>query len=315
MQVTYHVARGLATLLEECKSEYVPRDACTSSEWEKRRKKVRKRLSKLSTYLDEGASMVSERYTTGRRRKLSLADRSRLLLFAVMTGRSNRDMESLLELLSSLFRFKVSYKTIERLYSDVGVSATLHNAYVLMLRDEGTSGHFAGDGTGYSLKVRDHYSERPEKRNDAYRYSFALIDLKTGFYSGYGYSSRSEKEAYERAIAMTREMGIPISSIRLDKYYSSRKVLKDLIGTSVYILPKKNIKRVGMQWNNVLREALGDPIAFMREYYRRNLSETGFSADKNRFGRKLRQRREERREMALQAIALLHNIFITRVAT
>jgi len=48
----------------------------------------------------------------------------------------------------------------------------------------------------------------------------------------------------------------------------------------------------------------------MREYYRRNLSETGFSADKNRFGRKLRQKREERREMAL-----LHNIFITRVAS
>jgi len=56
----------------------------------------------------------------------------------------------------------------------------------------------------------------PEKRNDAYRCSFVLIDLKTGFYSGYGYSSRSEKEAYERAIAMAREMGIPISSIRLD---------------------------------------------------------------------------------------------------
>ena len=254
--------------------------------------------------------MVREPYTTGRRKKHTPGERARLLLFAVMTRRSNRDMESMMELLFPILGFKVSYKTIERLCSNVDVGCVLHNAFVLMLKDEGVSGHLAGDGTGYSLKVKDHYSSNPEKRNSAYRYSFTLIDVETGLYVGYGYSSYSEKKAYSKALGMTREMGIPISSIRLDKYYSSKKILNELTGVKAYVIPKKTIRKIGIKWNGIIREAMADPHAFLRQYYRRNLSKTGFSADKNRFGRKLRQRREDRR-----AMTLLHNVFVTRVAS
>lgn len=50
-----------------------------------------------------------------------------------------------------LFGTKVSYKTIERLYSDEEVKLALHNLFILLLREEGVSGEFAGDGTGYKL--------------------------------------------------------------------------------------------------------------------------------------------------------------------
>ena len=46
--------------------------------------------------------------------------------------------------------------------------------------------------------------------------------------------------------------------------------------------------------------------------YFRKLSESAFSADKRRFGWKIRQRREDRRELALFAIGVLHNIFSVR---
>ncbi|MHC1598919.1 MAG: hypothetical protein ACXQS3_02310 [Candidatus Methanofastidiosia archaeon] len=55
--------------------------------------------------------------------------------------------------------------------------------------------------------------------------------------------------------------------------------------------------------------------AYLRQYYRHNLSESVFSADKQRFGRVFRQRRDDRRAMTLHAIALLHKLFMTRVAT
>ena len=48
----------------------------------------------------------------------------------------------------AVFGVDVSYKYIERLYSDPEVKLALHNLFVLLLKDEGTSGDLAGDGTG-----------------------------------------------------------------------------------------------------------------------------------------------------------------------
>jgi len=43
------------------------------------------------------------------------------------------------------------------------------------------------------------------------------------------------------------------------------------------------------------------------------LEEEGVSGDKRRFGWVVRQKREDRREMALFAVGLLHNLFAVRV--
>jgi transposase len=47
-------------------------------------------------------------------------------------------------------------KYIERLYIDLEVKLALHNLFVLLLKEEGTSGDLAGDGTGYSVSVENH---------------------------------------------------------------------------------------------------------------------------------------------------------------
>ena len=122
-------------------------------------------------------------------------------------------------------------------------------------------------------------------------------------YVGFSYSSRSEKEAFEKAMKMLKRMGIKMNSISLDRYYSSRKTLRMFDAeTAVYVIPKRNIARLGFEWLRVVERIVEAPYKFLKRYFKRNLSEAGFSTDKRRFGWVVRQRREDRREVALFAL-------------
>jgi len=143
--------------------------------------------------------------------------------------------------------YEVSYKTIETIYSDDIVSMIMHNLFVLSVKKRGNAVSDAcGDGTGCSLTVSDHYRSVREKLGDSvkhgkYRYSFALMDLRTRMYIGYASSVRSERDAYSKALKMISELGIQINSVRLDKYYSGQSVLDDFSeNTSILIIPKRN---------------------------------------------------------------------------
>jgi transposase len=112
----------------------------------------------------------------GRPPKLDLEKKVNLFILARFLSKSNRGVEEALEYFQPLFGVDVSYKYIERLYSDPEVKLALHNIFVLLLKEEGTSGDLAGDGTGYSVSVESHYRSDPKK----YVHFFALIDLGTG---------------------------------------------------------------------------------------------------------------------------------------
>jgi transposase len=317
MRITKKLARELVEVLEELKEELYPEEKARYpfSEWERKRERVKQRLRRLPELVKRSVDMLQlEEKKAGRPRKLDLVQRTMLFLFARLMNKSNRDVEELLELFEPLFGFAVSYKSVERLYSDEEVRLVLHNLFLLLLEEEGISGEFSGDGTGYSLTIEKHYRSNPKKKGTDYRYVFRLIDLETGMYVGFGYSNKSEMEAFYKAMSMVEGLGIPLDSISLDKYYSSRKVLKLFDKeAAVYVIPKKNISRLGFGWVRVIRRIAEEPIKFLRRYFMRNLSEAGFSADKRRFGWRIRQRREDRREMAMFSIALLHNVFTIRV--
>ncbi|MEM4724511.1 MAG: ISNCY family transposase [Candidatus Hadarchaeum sp.] len=312
------MAGELLEVLEEIRAELFKgkKPSYPFTEWERRREKVKERLGRLPEYVGKAVDMIGlKENAAGRPQKLDLAQRTMLFLFARLMNKSNRDVEDVLTLFSPLFGFKISYKSVERLYSDEGVRLALHNLFLLLLEEEGVSGDFSGDGTGYSLTVEKHYRKNPGKKGGDYKYVFRLIDLETGMYVGYGYSNRSEMEAFHRAMGVVKGLGIQIDSISLDRYYSSRKVLKQFEKeTAVYVIPRKNLSRLGFEWAGVVRRIAGDPFMYLKRYFMRNLSEAGYSADKRRFGWTIRQRREDRREMAMFSIALLHNVFATRVA-
>lgn len=308
----------LLEVLEEIRTEFFKgkKPSYPFSEWERKREKVKERLGRLPEYVGKAVDMVaSGKDGGGRPRKLDLAQRTMLFLFARLMNKSNRDVEDVLMLFAPLFGFDVSYKSVERLYSDEEVRLALYNLFLLLLEEEGVSGDFSGDGTGYSLTVEKQYRKNPGKKGEDYKYVFRLIDLETGMYVGYGYSNRSEMEAFHQAMKVVKGFGIQIDSISLDKYYSSRKVLRQFgKDTAVYVIPRKNISKLGFEWAGVIRRIADDPFMYLKRYFMRNLSEAGYSADKRRFGWTIRQRREDRREMAMFSIALLHNVFATRVA-
>jgi len=315
-RVTKKFVNELLVVLDELVKEIrrEEKEKYPYAEWERKREIVKKRLRKLPEYVREALAMIRIQKKAGRPKELDLEKRVMLFLFARLMNRSNRDVEELLELFEPLFGFKVSYKTIERLYSDEEVKLALHNLFILLLKEEGISGEFAGDGTGYSLTVTKHYRTNPKKKGKDFRYVFRIIDIDTGMYVGFGYSNRSEKDAFNKAMKMLKEMGVKMNSISLDKYYSTRKTLK-VFGkeTAVYVIPKKNLSRIGFDWLRVIERIIEAPYKFLKRYFKRNLSESGFSADKRRFGWLIRQKREDRREMALFAIGLWHNIFAIRV--
>ncbi len=46
-------------------------------------------------------------------------------------------------------------------------------------------------------------------------------------YIGYGYSNKSEKEAFKKAVKFVRGHVIPFNKVRLDKYYSNEKDIQE----------------------------------------------------------------------------------------
>ena len=314
-RITARTASHMLEVLEEAREDILGEEkaAYPYAEWERRRTKIRERLRRLPELVHMAVDIRVDRHA-GRPNALSLEQRTMLLLFARMMNRSNRDVEDVLGLLQPLFGFTVSYKTVERLHSDPEVRLVLRNLLALLLEEEGVSGDFTGDGSGYSLTVSRHYRSDPRRSGGEYRHVFHLVDIRTGLVVGFGYSAGSEMEAFRRGVGMAAGLGVSVDSLSLDRYYSSRRVLS-MFGqeTAVYVLPKRNISRVGFGWARVIERALADPVAFLGRYFERCLSEAVFSAVKRRFGWVVRQRRSDRQEGALFTITLLHNLFTVRV--
>ena len=135
----------------------------------------------------------------GRPSALTLEQKVKLLLIKHLVGKSNREFAYMLEIFSMISGIDISYKTVERLYSDELVMMALHNLHVLLLKKKGIKESDAtGDGTGYSLTIKKNYEsyaqelkdKAKENRNDdkgkqsakkrkTFAYSFRLMDLKT----------------------------------------------------------------------------------------------------------------------------------------
>ena len=81
-----------------------------------------------------------------------------------LVGESNRMFANMLDIFSLISGIDVSYKTIERLYSDDEVITAIHNLHVLMLKKKGVKNSDAtGDGTGYGLTVKKNYESYAQK--------------------------------------------------------------------------------------------------------------------------------------------------------
>lgn len=278
--------------------------------------RMRQAAKELKPLVHKAASEITviKDNNRGRKPEFGYEEKVLFLLIKEIFKLSNRDMADFLFFFSLMSDIDVSYKTIERLYSDEVVQLILHNMFVLLVKEKKICEiDAAGDGTGYSLSIKKNYCDSKDtgKNRKDFVYSFSLLDLDTLMYAGIGYSRKSERDAYNKAISMAKGIGIEIKSIRLDRYYSNKSIVDDFGEyTEIYIIPKKNvIVRGSRKWKSILNSFVSDTYAYLKKYFMRNLSESMNSFDKNRFGGFVRQKLDERIEQCLFARGVLHNLF------
>mgnify|MGYP001626378093 CR=1 FL=1 len=264
--------------------------------------------------VESSSNMMVEEF--GRRSLLEAREKVFILLVKEIFRLSNRKAAYLLPLLG--IGKEISYKTVERLYSDPLVIMILNNMFVESINKKGISSvEASGDGTGYSLTVTKHYRSLRERNGETVKegkfvYSFALMDLATRMYVGYAVSVKSEMDAYHKALEMIGKMRIDLKSVRLDKYYSGQSILDDFNeNTMIFLIPKKNSRIRGRRnWREIIRRFMDDPMNYLREYFKRNASESGFSSDKRTTGGLIYQRRKDRKETSGFCKGLIHNLML-----
>lgn len=269
----------------------------------------------------------------GRKSSMKLDQKIFTLLLKHLIAKSNRNMSFMSIMFELLTEISVSYKTIERLYSDDLVVIGLHNLHMLILKKKGLeNADCSGDGTGYTLTIKQHYAsyaqimkdkakknkgssnKKTGRKKRLFIYSFSLMDIKTRMYIGYGTSFKSEKEAFLNALNMTKGTGINILSLRLDRYFSKQEYVRicqrNFGKLKFFLIPQKNSTVKGpWQWKRMSHEFVNDTMNYLKEYYQRNQSESGISEDKKRTGWKLGQKRPDRIDTADKLRGVWHNLY------
>jgi len=300
-------------------------------------KRIKEAMKALDPLIHEAVSAIRiEEGRRGRPDSLTLEQKVKLLLIKQLVGESNRMFANMLEIFSMLSGIDISYKTVERLYSDDLVMMALHNLHILMLRKKGVeSSDASGDGTGYSLTISKHYEsvsqelkdkakEQPEEKKTslssvkeeanrtkhAFAYVFRLMDLPSKMYLSYGSSMKSEKEAFDNAMRMLTNIDVTLKTVRLDRYYSTPGYVDSFGDTKVFVIPKSNATLNGSwKWKTTMIMFVKDTIHYLEKYHQRSNSEAGFSADKKMLGWGITQKRNDRINCAMTCTGLWHNLF------
>jgi transposase len=340
MRVKTKEVRNIVAILDDIIVDYKEQTENKKRDWRTYEQRLTERLKKafkeLRPLVQEAVQTIkiAKGESRGAKPRLTLEQKVLALLLKHLIGKSNRNMSSMLVLFMWLTDIDVSYKSIERLYSDQEVILALHNLHMLILKKKGIEEvkDSGGDGTDCTLTIKKHYASEAQKLKDKVKennsreisdktymktlfvFFFAIMDIKTRMYIGYGTSFKSEQESFLKAIIMIKETGIRIISLRLDRYYSALiyvEIIKRQLGNvSLYFIPKKNATVRGpWEWKSMLYYFVTDPVTYLENYFQRNQSESGISEDKKRIGWKLGQKRDDRIDTANFLTSLWHNLY------
>jgi len=315
--------RELPQIIENYKVKHPKKERNYSSYEISFKRKLKESIKNLDNLIEESIKLFHFQSKNETKHSLPLVKRIRLILVKELSEKGNRKTANLLDLFSFLAGTDISYKSVERLYSDEKIKLILHNLFILALKKKGIN-HIdvCGDATGYSLTITKHYRSYTQQLKDKSKsqeeitkkifvYNFALMDLQTKMYVCYGSSLRSEKEAFDKAMRMLQNIEVEIDSIRLDRYYSFPCYINQFKESKVFIIPRKNVELGnGLKWNETLRNFLLDTPKYLEEYFQRNNSESGWASDKKMFGWKVSQKRSDRIDTCLLVRAVWHNLLL-----
>ena len=314
-----------STLKEKYRLEHPKKERDWRTYEQEFSQRIKMAMKDLDPLINEAVSSIQIIKGPGHPHALSIEQRVKLILIKQLVGESNRMFANMLAIFSMLSGIDVSYKTVERLYSDNETLMALHNLHVLILKKNGVKNSDAtGDGTGYSLTVKKNYEsyaqklkelakESPKDKEEKdgtkkakehkkrlFAYSFTIMDLETRLYIAFGSSMKSERDAYDRAMDLLSSIGVEMDTIRLDRYYSSPSYMDKLGNTKVFVIPKRNATLNGSQkWKDTMKYFVENTMQYLEQYHQRSNSESGFAADKKMLGWNIAQRRDDRIDGAL----------------
>lgn len=103
---------------------------------------------------------------------------------------------------------------------------------------------------------------------------------------------------------MTLEMlsstEMTLSSLRLDRYYSSPYYVDELKGTKMFLIYKKNSTLNGsVECKSMIKNFLLNTVPYLEQYYQKSNSESGFAADEKMIGKNVAQRKDDRIDCAI----------------
>ena len=312
----------LPDIIDIYKKEYSEQKPTNSQTYEKQwAQRLTTALKELKTVINQTEKNVKIKPKHfGRPPKAQAKQKALILLAKDLVQLSGRKMANLLPLFSLFDEVDISYKTVERAYSNPLVKMIIHNMFIILVKNKKIKqADLTGDGTGYSLTITKHYRSirekagekiksnikpivtgaKPQTKQDKKRlftYAFAFMDLGTHMYVGYGASLKSEKAAFRAALELMGECGVHAKSVRLDQYYASQSTSVVFeANTAMYLIPKSNATIKGSYvWEDMIVDFISYPFLFLSECFRRENSESGFSLDKRCCGWRIWQRLEGR---------------------
>ncbi|EQD55513.1 ISA1214-6 transposase, partial [mine drainage metagenome] len=81
--------------------------------------------------------------------------------------------------------------------------------------------------------------------------------------------------------------------------------------TKFYILPKKNTTINGKEkWHDIWRSLMENSMTFLKEYYKRESSESGFASDKKSDGWQVWQKRDDRIMTSVMCKGIWHDLLL-----
>ena len=140
MKVTEKQLTNTLVMLDGIIEEYKQESPDQKRDWRTYEQRLAERLKtaykELKPLVKEAVQSLEivQGETRGVKPKLTLEQKVLLVLLKHLFGKSNRDMAIMVVIFSWLTDIDISYKTVERLYSDDQVILALHNLHQLILK-------------------------------------------------------------------------------------------------------------------------------------------------------------------------------------
>jgi len=140
MKVTDQKLTNTLVMLDDIIEEYKKESPDQKRDWRTYEQRLAERLKtayrELKPLVEEAVQslQIVTGETRGTKSKLTLEQKVLLVLIKHLLGKSNRDIAIMVVIFSWLTDIDVSYKTVERLYSDDQVILALNNLHILILK-------------------------------------------------------------------------------------------------------------------------------------------------------------------------------------